>query len=375
MKKLLLYGHGGAYNHGAEAILRASVPIFRQAGCPILLSTHFPEQDREFGLDKLVDKLIPADLSLVPQERAAEAFEEKEAVAEKIYRDALREIDDDTVCIAIGGDNYCYPNWHRQSVFHRTAKRRGGKSILWGCSIQPEMIDGRMANVLREHDHIYVRESLTAGALRERGVTRITQTADPAFRIPPEPMALPEGFHGCTAALNLSPMLLRRSDALLERFAGAAHLLLERVDTLLLVPHVTMPADNDREALELLAQRLTPQERARLCWVPEGADAAQRKYFISRCELLVCCRTHASIAGYSSCVPTLVVGYSVKSQGLGKDLGMEQWVIPLENCDVLTQKAKELWDARSTVHAQLERDIPLICGTEDVGLPESFAAV
>ena len=65
MKKLLLYGHGGAYNHGAEAILRSSLPVFRRAGIPILLSTHFPEQDREFGLDKLVDRLIPADLTLV----------------------------------------------------------------------------------------------------------------------------------------------------------------------------------------------------------------------------------------------------------------------------------------------------------------------
>lgn len=71
MKKILLYGHGGAFNHGAEAILRASLPILRRSGLPIYLSTHFPEQDRAFGLDKLVDRLIPADLSLVPQEKAA----------------------------------------------------------------------------------------------------------------------------------------------------------------------------------------------------------------------------------------------------------------------------------------------------------------
>lgn len=354
MKKILLYGHGGAYNHGAEAILRTSIPIFRQTGIPILLSTHFPEQDREFGLDKLVDKLIPADLSLVPQERAEEVFEEKEAVAAEIYRDALREIDGDTVCIAVGGDNYCYPNWHRQSVFHRTVKRCGGKSILWGCSIQPETIDSRMANVLRDHDHIYARESLTAQALLSHGMTRITQMPDPAFSLPPAPVALPEGFHGHAAALNLSPMLLRRRDSLLDHFAEAARLLLKRADVLLFVPHVTMPMDNDREALELLARRLAPQEQARICWVPEQANAAQRKYLISRCELLICCRTHASIAGYSSGVPVLAIGYSIKSQGIGLDMGMERWVIPVKGCDVLPQRTVELWDARDTVHAQLK---------------------
>ena len=166
MKKLLLYGHGGAYNHGAEAILRSSISILRQADCPILLSTHFPVQDQEFGLDKLVDRLIPADFTLVSQERMAETFEEREQLAAEIYRAALSEIDGDTVCIAVGGDNYCYPNWHRQSVFHRTVKRRGGTSILWGCSIQPEMMDDRMTEVLKGHDHIYARESLTANALR-----------------------------------------------------------------------------------------------------------------------------------------------------------------------------------------------------------------
>ena len=45
MKKVLLYGHGGACNHGAEAILRSSIPVFRKTGVSILLSTHFPEQD------------------------------------------------------------------------------------------------------------------------------------------------------------------------------------------------------------------------------------------------------------------------------------------------------------------------------------------
>ena len=110
MKKILLYGHGGAYNHGVEAIVRSSLPIFRRSGFPIYLSTHFPEQDRAFGLDKMIDRLIPADLSLVPQEKVAADFIDRERWAAQIYRDALAEIDGETVCIGIGGDNYCYPN-------------------------------------------------------------------------------------------------------------------------------------------------------------------------------------------------------------------------------------------------------------------------
>lgn len=367
MNKLLLYGHGGAYNHGAEAILRGSVPLFRKAGVPILLSTHFPEQDREFGLDRLVDRLIPADLSLVPVEKDAAGFAEKERAAAQIYRDALREIDGETVCVGVGGDNYCYPNWHRQSVFHRTAKERGGRSVLWGCSIQPERIDARMAEILRAHDRIYARESLTAAALRAHGAERVVLRRDPAFSLPPEPVALPDGFRGTAAAINLSPLMLRRSDRLLEDFAQTARFLLGRVDTLVLLPHVTMPADDDRQALAALQERLSPAERARTCGTPDEWNAAQRKYLVSRCELLVCCRTHASIAGYSCGVPTLVAGYSVKSEGIGKDLGMERWVLPLERSGELPARAAALWECRDEVRAALRMRIGMRGGT---GFPE-----
>lgn len=357
MKKLLLYGHGGAYNHGAEAIVRASVPLFRKADCPILLSTHFPEQDREFGLAQLVDRLIPADLSFVPRERTAESVEEKEQIAREIYRDALAEIDGETVCIGIGGDNYCYPNWYRQSIFHEEVKRQGGVSVLWGCSIQPEMIDDRMADILRGHDRIYTRESLTAAALHRHGIRQVVQQRDPAFSLAPEPISLPEGFGTSAAALNISPLILRREGALLDYFVEAAHFLLKSADALLLVPHVTISVDDDREALNALAQRLTPQERTQLCWTPDNANAAQRKYLISRCKVLVCCRTHASIAGYSSAVPTLVLGYSVKSQGIGSDLGMERWVIPVETSELLPKRTEELWKARDELQALLCRQI------------------
>lgn len=377
MKKLLLYGHGGACNHGAEAILRSSVPVFRKAGVPIYLSTHFPAQDRAFGLDRLVDRLIPADLSLVPQEKAAEDFAQKERVAAQIYRDALAEIDGETVCIGVGGDNYCYPNWHRQSVFHRTAKERGGKSVLWGCSVQPEMIDARMAGILRAHDHIYARESLTAEALWAHGVQRVILQRDPAFGLVPQPAALPDGFFGAlpgresvgrlrpatrraepsgsAAAINLSPLMLRKSGRLLEHFVQTARFLLGKADTLVLLSHVTMPVDDDGQALKALWERLSPAERVRTCAVPEEWNAAQRKYLVSRCEMLVCCRTHAAIAGYSCAVPTLAVGYSVKALGIGKDLGMERWVLPAEQGERLPALAAALWEQRAAVRASLRR--------------------
>ena len=355
MKKYLLYGHGGAYNHGAEAIVRSTIALLREedSQAEILLSTHFPEQDREFGLDKLA-QLIPADLSLVPEEKAQTTYETRCAVARKIYRDALSVIDADTVCIAVGGDNYCYPNWHRQSVFHDTAKESGASSILWGCSIQPESIDERMEAVLRGHDHIYARESLTEQALLERGIMQVTRQLDPAFQLKPVKTPLPEGFSaGHTVAINLSPLMLRRSEGLMEIFVETARVLFKHTEKLLLLPHVTMSVDDDREALRELETRLTKEERSRLCHVPDGLGAQQLKYLVSRCEALVCCRTHASIAGYSTGVPTLVAGYSVKSKGIALDLDMDQWIVPMDMLHELPNKATMFIQKRKEIQRSL----------------------
>lgn len=360
MKRYLLYGYGGAYNHGAEAIVRTTISLLRQHGGQILLSTHFPEQDKEFGVDQLVDKLIPADLSLVTQERSAVTWEEKETYAKLMYRNALAEINSDTVCVGIGGDNYCYPNWYRQSVFHKVAKERGAVSILWGCSIQPEMIDSQMEQILQQHDHIYARESETQKALLEYGITQVSLILDPAFALPPQPVQFPPNFcPGRTVAMNLSPLVLRRTEGLMDYFVQTAHQLLQNGQDLLFLPHVIMSADDDRVALSALKERLSPEEQKRICCLHGSLNAAQLKYLISKCEMLICSRTHASIAGYSSCVPTLVMGYSVKSVGIGQDLNMKNWVIPLEESAELPKKAMQLWNERAKVREILNRSICL----------------
>lgn len=326
--KYLLYGHGGSYNHGAEAIVRTTVEMLRKNECEIILSTHFIEQDREFGINKIVDKLIQADLSLIPAEKSAKTFAEKLDVDRMIYRDALSIIDNDTVCIGIGGDNYCYNNWHRQVIFHVVAKENGAKSILWGCSVEPQMIDEEMRKYLQQHDHIYARETHSFRALQKNGIKKLTLVSDPAFNLRMEEVDLPENFsENNTVAINVSPLVLRKNKNLMDDFVKAVREIIKYADRILLLPHVIMPTDNDIDALNQLEELLTKEERKKICHVSQKLNAAQLKYLISKCKMLICCRTHASIAGYSLKIPTLVVGYSVKSRGIAEDIGMSKWTI------------------------------------------------
>ena len=52
----------------------------------------------------------------------------------------------------------------------------------------------------------------------------------------------------------------------------------------------------------------------------EDCDCEKLKYVISQCKMFIGARTHATIAAYSSCIPTLVVGYSIKARGIAKDI-------------------------------------------------------
>ena len=49
----------------------------------------------------------------------------------------------------------------------------------------------------------------------------------------------------------------------------------------------------------------------------------QLRYIISKCRLFIGARTHAVISAYSTCVPSLALGYSIKSKGIAKDLGLD----------------------------------------------------
>ena len=91
----------------------------------------------------------------------------------------------------------------------------------------------------------------------------------------------------------------------------------------------------------------------------EDHKTPQLKYIISKCECFVGARTHATIAAYSTGVPTLVVGYSVKARGIAKDLfGTEQdYVLPVQsltNEDQLLNGFKWLLDKKESIHNHLE---------------------
>ena len=88
-------------------------------------------------------------------------------------------------------------------------------------------------------------------------------------------------------------------------------------------------------------------------------NCEELKGYISRCRFFVGARTHATIAAYSSFIPTLVIGYSVKSKGIAKDLFGEYnhfvtSVQNLENKDDLIKAFRWLYNHEDSIRRDLK---------------------
>ena len=95
-------------------------------------------------------------------------------------------------------------------------------------------------------------------------------------------------------------------------------------------------------------------------------NAPQLKWVISNCKMFIGARTHSTIAAYSTCVPTLVIGYSVKARGIAKDLfGTDKnYVVPvqsLKNEDDMVRSFIWLESNFEQIKQKLEDKIPQYC--------------
>ena len=86
-------------------------------------------------------------------------------------------------------------------------------------------------------------------------------------------------------------------------------------------------------------------------------SALNLKEYISKCSFFIGARTHAAIAAYSTCVPTLVIGYSVKARGIAYDLfGNEDYVISISNLnneDDLLNKFVDMYKKKESIKKYL----------------------
>ncbi len=373
--EIALYMHAGSGNHGCEAILRSLLAQIREEGYgrPVAVMTNDEQEDRKYLGDlpctlieeKHIDRDLPAHILYY-------AYRKITGDRESFLRYRFRPLTgsaDLKAAVSIGGDNYCYPEMLEDILLANSMLRRQGtRTVLAGCSVEPSLLEENEAlrRDMREYDCITARESITYEALLNAGVSpeKLFLLPDPAFSMEKQETQIPFPQDGMTVGVNLSPMISAYAgskDIAAESYAALIRHILDHTEyRVALIPHVVWERNSDLKALRDLMGRFPGEDR--VVFVPDRS-APQLKTCISACRFFIGSRTHATIAAYSSEVPTLVVGYSVKANGIAKDLfgTQEGYVLPVQELgqpEQLISAFEWLVSNEAQIRGQLGRVMP-----------------
>lgn len=366
--KYILYGNGGSGNHGCEAIVRGTKALLKEE--PVIYSIA-PEEDKKYGLEQIGNVRLSISkkkfnfsmlYAYLKMKITGNYRDMDAAIYIPMIKQAKRESD---IALSIGGDNYCYKGTEIYRDLNRIYHQKGLKTVLWGCSVEPDIVqEPETSKDLRRYNMIVARESITYEAIKKIG-GNVILSPDPAFYMEPQICEMDSRLlEEDVIGINISPMILKcakNSDIAYKNYLELMKYIIDESNaTIALIPHVVWENNDDRKVLRKLYEDLGKNKRIVLV---EDHTAPELKYIISHCRLFIGARTHATIAAYSSLVPTLVVGYSVKARGIAKDLfGTEdKYVIPvqeLQDSMTLVETFRWLDTNYKDIHKHLKEIMP-----------------
>lgn len=370
MRNIILYGHGGSGNHGCEAIVRSLHKIIGNE-LYTLMSSNITE-DTRYNIASPISIESVSTSKRILDWNFVIAYLKLRLLKQYVHIDILpyrrviknsnRKFD---IALSIGGDNYCYGDITIYEHLNRLYNQSKIKTAFIGCSVEPDSIgEPHMLNDLQKYTLIIARESLTYKAMVNAGLKQAKLLPDPAFQLDRVDRPLPDGFiEGNTVGINISHLIIEGAD---QNYAmnNYSHLIEHIINTtdmqIALIPHVVWEGKDDRVPLRMLYDKYKHTGRVVMI---EDHNCMELKGYIARCRFMVAARTHASIAAYSTCVPTLVVGYSVKAKGIAKDIfgTYDNYVLPVQSLaheDDLTKAFDWIYKHEDQIRTHLQTMMP-----------------
>lgn len=373
--RFLLYSHGGSANHGCEALVRSTAKILRSQiphNTEIALFSYGPAADKKYGVEKVFDKVVGLTYKRGDFKYYCLALLYKMGLKNVFVRYQHRKLFNSVrpgdICLSMGGDTYTYDGWPELLSFvHKQLVKRGAKTVLWGCSVSKELMQDKVfLDDAKTFDLITVREPISYRFFLDAGIKdNVVVVTDPAFELDVTAYDINQYFsNGCpVVGINLSPLVMSCENAeniTLRNYQTLVQYILDNTDyNIALIPHVVVSSNDDRKAMAMLSSSFNTN---RLASLPD-MDCTSLKGAIKGCKFFIGARTHSTIAAYSQCIPTLVVGYSVKAKGIAEDIfgTYENYVLPVQNLkasDDLTHAFQWLEQHETDIRHRLEDCIP-----------------
>lgn len=245
------------------------------------------------------------------------------------YHPLQSQITTDDVVFFTGGDTLCYDYNYGVDWMNSYCHDRGIKTFMWGCSFGKENMKPQYEEMFRKMTGIYVRESLSYQTFKELGLNNVYIFPDPAFVLKAEKVDLPECFDKEVVSINLSNYTSSKKELYYANVRKLVDYILSTTDmNILLFPHVFWKSVREDDQIICRAVKEMYKDNNRVVLLDGNQyNYCQLRYIISKSRFFIGARTHSVISAYSMCVPTIALGYSIKSRGIAKDVGLDSCTV------------------------------------------------
>lgn len=374
-KNILISLNAVVYNRGSEALVRGLSSILKQEDVNITLMSSESEFGEHINLDNIDSYVKKINYKNKSVKRYLIAILRKlklKSIADNIQYGHLKDIlKKQDIIFIIGADNYDITYNMQEQLYGFDSfvrKNTNAKMILYNCSIDERDITEVLKKDLENFECMTIRESISENNVKKiNNNIKIYNYSDPAFAMKPQEVKLPQIFQlGKVIGINLSNLITNsqyggKYELILKSYKNMINEILNNTEyNIVLIPHVMKNAD--LSTLKELYKEYDRNNRVELI-ENESLNSKQLKYIISKCDMFIGARTHATIAAYSSCVPTLVLGYSVKSRGIANDLfgTDDNYVLQIANLqedDYLVKGFRWLNENKNNIRERLNENIP-----------------
>ncbi|MHC4110300.1 MAG: polysaccharide pyruvyl transferase family protein [Planctomycetota bacterium] len=382
--KILLIGIGGVYNYGCEAIVRGTERMLheRWPDARIVYASCRPKEDRarlkgcnveiirrkhirRYSLRNIVRKLLSmSGISWYPTTDPPDFANGYGAV------------------LSIGGDIYTIKSdgaGNRGFLrFGDACETRGVPYVLWGASVGPFSQNSETKRIFTKHlkniSLITARETVTVDYLQTLGIIdNVIPCADPAYVVASEIRTNDTNRRNeFTIGVNLSPLSVQHISHSLEesiyRQARTIEGLIKALNArIVLISHVVcdfMEEDDDLRYLHRLKQAIASEYQEDVTLLNNAIGFVGTKKELIKCNLVIAARMHCAINALAARVPTLLVSYSRKAEGMCRYVyGNGDWVVPLREFStegVLEEKVRSMKNHETAIRDYLDKRIPEI---------------
>lgn len=374
INNVYLYGIGGVYNYGCEAMVRSISKQLKEVipHCNV----KYISKNYEDDVKRLSDC---SEVDIVKANNAHGRYYKYNVITRglKLIRRILqyeRDIDNISITtewvgscdllIVIGGDVFdLLPLKYRTAKYRNEriavsnlVKKSGGDVILWGISIGDFDEDLVAKQVLLHYlnntmNHGFIRDKKSFDYLKRNDVKNIELCTDPAFALR---TLQTSSERKKIIGFNLSPLANRYlssnndCDEWIQKWSKVIHSVACKLgyEEIMLIPHVvneSYPRDDDFLYLKRVKETL--DKMGCNCELISGnlGFLSVKKYLV-KCDIILSARMHCAVNAVTCGVPTIFLSYSPKSIGMCKHVYGDNMNMVVKMEDLLNGKFSNLVD-------------------------------